>query len=313
MDTSAIIFSSAIFAAVLSLIVFINQVAGQPKSVIGRLTRITEGKHIPTIEELELAKPFFERVVGPIARNMLDAIIKHTPQNVKDGIRKRLIMSGNPRNLHSEEFLAIKALTTVAIPIGVMLMCRLIGIPANQTMFFTMVFAFLGFMLPDSYINQAIKIRQKDIQNSLPYFMDLLVVAVEAGLGFDAAVTRVISKNKGPLTDEFNRALQEMRIGKMRREALRDISNRTGLEDLSSFLAAIIQADELGISIGNVLRVQAQQLRVKRRQRAEEKAMQLPVKMLFPLIFCIFPAIFVVLLGPAGITIMTTLPELTSK
>ncbi|MDD2485426.1 MAG: type II secretion system F family protein [bacterium] len=311
MDLGALIFAIAIFIAVSSFVVFIISVLGQPRSAINRLKEVSKEVHIPTLEEMELAKPFLERIVGPASRKGLDFVVKYTPQHVKDRIRKRLAMAGNPHNLHSEEFLAIKLITFVSLPLGVLLFCHIVGFKSQLTMLFTMVFFVLGFLLPDSYINQAIKLRQKQIQNTLPYFLDLMVVGMEAGLGFDAAVNRVIQKSRGPLSDEFNRALQEIRIGKHRREAMRDIANRAGVDDLSTFLAAIIQADELGISIGNVLRVQAQQFRVKRRQRAEEAAMKLPVKMLFPLVFCIFPAIFIVLLGPAVLIVKDIMPSLS--
>ncbi len=311
MDLGALIFAIAIFVAVSSFVVFITSVLGQPRSAINRLKEVGKEVHIPTLEEMELAKPFLERVVGPASRKGLDCIVKYTPQHVKDRIRKRLTMAGNPHDLHSEEFLAIKIITLLSLPLGVLLFCHIVGFKSQLTTLFTMVFFILGFLLPDSYINQAIKLRQKQIQNTLPYFLDLMVVGMEAGLGFDAAVNRVIQKSSGPLSDEFNRALQEIRIGKHRRDAMRDIANRAGVDDLSTFLAAIIQADELGISIGNVLRVQAQQFRVKRRQRAEEAAMKLPVKMLFPLVFCIFPAIFIVLLGPAVLIVKEIMPTLS--
>jgi len=313
MDLRALIFAIAIFVAVSSFIFFLSAMLGQPRSVIKRLREVRKEVHIPTLEEMELAKPFFDRIVGPVSRRFLDVIVKYTPQHMKDRIRKRLTMAGNPHNLHSEEFLAIKVITLISLPLGVILFCHLVGLKSQLAMLFTMVFFALGYLLPDSYINQAIKARQKLIQNTLPYFLDLMVVGMEAGLGFDAAVNRVIQKSKGPLSDEFNRALQEVRIGKPRREAMRDIATRAGVDDLSTFLAAIIQADELGISIGNVLRVQAQQFRIKRRQRAEEAAMKLPVKMLFPLIFCIFPAIFIVLLGPAVLIIKDILPNIMGQ
>ena len=165
----------------------------------------------------------------------------------------------------------------------------------------------MGWLIPDFGLKAKSDRRQVQIQKSLPDTLDLLCVSVEAGLGFDAAVAKVVEKSTGPLAEEFGRLLQEIRMGKPRRAALKDMAHRSQVEDLSTFITAIIQADQLGVSIGNVLNIQSQEMRRKRRQRAEEAAMKAPIKMLFPLIFFIFPALFVVLLGPALIQIMEAL------
>lgn len=163
----------------------------------------------------------------------------------------------------------------------------------------------IGYLLPNSWLKVKAKQRQKEIQYTLPDVLDLLTVSVEAGLGFDAALLKVVEKQKGVLAEEFLRVLQEIKMGRPRRESLRDLAKRNKpAEDLSSFVSSLVQADQLGISIGGVLRNQAQQIRQKQRQRAEEKAQKAPVKMMIPLVFFVFPSIFIIVLGPAVIQIM---------
>jgi tight adherence protein C len=162
----------------------------------------------------------------------------------------------------------------------------------------------LGYTVPEFWLGGRIKKRQHAILLSIPDALDLLTISVRAGLGFDAALGKVVEKMNGPLTDEFQRALAEVRVGKVRREALRDIIPRTEVAPLSNFIGAIIQAEQLGVSISKVLQVQSEQLRIERRQRAEEMAAKAPIKMLFPLVGCIFPALFIVILGPAIILIV---------
>jgi tight adherence protein C len=164
-----------------------------------------------------------------------------------------------------------------------------------------------GYLMPEFWLGGRIKKRQKVILRSIPDTLDLLTISVRAGLGFDAALAKVVEKLPGPLSDEFRRALAEVRVGKTRRDALRDMVPRTQVAPLSNFIGAIIQAEQLGVSISKVLQVQSEQLRIERRQRAEEMAAKAPIKMLFPLVGCIFPALFIVILGPAIIKIMGTL------
>jgi tight adherence protein C len=165
----------------------------------------------------------------------------------------------------------------------------------------------IGYLVPEFWLGSRIKSRQKLILRMIPDTLDLLTISVRAGLGFDAALAKVVEKLPGPLTDEFRRALAEVRVGKARRDALRDMVPRTNVQPLSNFIGAIIQAEQLGVSISKVLQVQSEQLRIERRQRAEEQAARAPIKMLFPLVGCIFPSLFIVILGPAIISIIKTL------
>ena len=176
-----------------------------------------------------------------------------------------------------------------------------------QRLLFGLVGFGIGYLLPEFWLGNKIKARQKAILKMIPDTLDLLTISVRAGLGFDAALAKVVEKLSGPLTDEFRRALAEVRGGKARREALRDMVPRTRVAPLSNFIGAIIQAEQLGVSISKVLQVQSEQLRIERRQRAEEQAARAPIKMLFPLVGCIFPSLFIVILGPAMIAIIKTM------
>jgi tight adherence protein C len=183
----------------------------------------------------------------------------------------------------------------------------LLGMPIVMTLTFGGLGLGIGYIGPEFWLGRRVKARQKAIIRMIPDSLDLLTISVRAGLGFDAALAKVVEKVKGPLSDEFRRALAEVRVGKTRRDALRDIIPRTEVPALTSFIGAIIQAEQLGVAISKVLQVQSEQLRIERRQRAEEAAAKAPIKMLFPLVGCIFPSLFVVILGPALILIMQTL------
>jgi len=177
---------------------------------------------------------------------------------------------------------------------------------AKNTLIAFALLGILGFFGPDAWLTRKIDDRRKAMLRALPDLLDLLVISVEAGLGFDSALVRVVSTVPGPLSEEFFRMLQETRVGVSRREAMRHLTERTDVNELRSFLLAMMQAEAFGVSIAQVLRVQADEMRVKRRQRAQEKAFAAPVKLVFPLVFCIFPALFIVLLGPAAISIYET-------
>lgn len=206
-------------------------------------------------------------------------------------LRRQLTLAGNPGDLKPQEFIVLKlticALTLVA---GFLLPISFLNV---------VILAAAAWLAPELYLHEKIKNRQLAITLAIPDVLDLLTVSVEAGLGFDAAVAKVIEKVEGPLADEFRRMLYEMRIGRSRREALRDLSECTGVPYLQNFASAVIQADQLGVSISKVLRIQSQEIRRQRRQKAEEEAMKAPIKMLLPLVALVFPSLFIVLLGPA--------------
>jgi len=252
-----------------------------------------------TLEEIELQQPFLERVIKPVINWMARIVARYTPQRSIENIRHNLILAGNPNNWQASDFLGIKGL--FALLIGGATLALLFFYQNNilYTIGGALVGGAIGYYLPTFWLARRIKSRQKEITKALPDALDLLTICVEAGLGFDGAMSQVTQKWDNQLAREFGRVIAEIRVGKLRREALRDMISRTEVPDVSNFIAAIIQAEQLGVSIGRVLTIQAQQMRTKRRQRAEEQAHQAAVKMLFPMIFLILPAIFVVILGPS--------------
>jgi tight adherence protein C len=222
----------------------------------------------------------------------------------RDKLNKRLQAAGNPWGLDPGGFRLLQVIVT-AIAVGLVILLRRNGSGNILLLLFTAIIC--GILLPEMLLSRRINERRQKIVRSLPDVLDLLTVSVEAGLGFDLALVRVTERFPGALAQELSSALQEMRLGRSRREALQDMSDRVGAEDLSNFISSLVQADKLGVGLGNILRLQSDEVRRKRRQRAEEQAMKAPVKMLLPLVFFIFPALFVVLLGPALIQIFRQL------
>ncbi|MDD2421849.1 MAG: type II secretion system F family protein [Heliobacteriaceae bacterium] len=271
-------------------------------AVLKRLEGIQ--RHTQAVATEELNQPFFDRLIRPLLQKFSGKVANMMPKEKKATLDKRLTAAGNPANLSPEQFRTLQYFGAgLGLGLGI-LFVGVSGVNPGWGFLLEVAFLFIGFLLPDSVLNSLIKGRQRSIQNNLPDVLDLLTVSVEAGLGFDAAVAKVVEKSSGPVAVEFGRVMGEINVGKPRREALRDMAIRNGIDDLTAFVGAIVQADTLGVSIGNVLRIQAQQMRQARRQRAEERAMKAPIKMLLPMIIFIFPAIFVVLLGPAILKLM---------
>ena len=249
----------------------------------------------------ELQQPFIERIIKPFLNWVSILTQKILPIKNKELLEKNLTLAGNPWNLNTREFVSLHhTITVITAASGFSITYTTNGPLFNQILYTVGGFIF-GKIIVDIFLRFKIKNRQAAISKELPDVLDLLTVSVEAGLGFDAALQKVIKKVKGPISIEFSKTLQEIKMGKTRREALKDLAERTGEEDLNTFITSLIQADQLGVSIANVLRIQSKQIRTLRRQRIEEKAMKAPVKMLIPMVFFIFPAIFIVLLGPAAI------------
>lgn len=256
-------------------------------------------------EELQIG--FVDRVLKPLLERLAVVTQKYTPVRKKEFIEKKLDYAGRPFGWDSADYLAAQYALAVGIAILTFILCSASSLVFIVKIAYSIVSLLVGYLMVDVVLNITTNKRQKAIEKELPDVLDLLTISIEAGLGFDAALQRVVQKSKGPLALEFNQSLQEMRMGKTRRESLKDMGERNGVDDLSKFVEAIIQADQLGVSLGNVLRNQSDQMRVLRRQRVEEKAMKAPVKMLLPLVAFIFPTIFVILLAPAIISIMETL------
>jgi tight adherence protein C len=262
------------------------------------------------LEELELQAPFLERTLRPLAGRLSGSVARITSTSFADRTEKSLALAGNPGDLRVADWLGIKAVVAIIFGIVFFLLFAVVNILGMQFLLgagMSLLGVVIGYIAPEFWLGRRIKARQKAILLMIPDTLDLLTISVRAGLGFDAALAKVVEKLKGPLSDEFRRALAEVRVGKSRREALRDIIPRTEVPPLTNFIGAIIQAETLGVSISKVLQVQSEQLRIERRQRAEEQAAKAPIKMLFPLVGCIFPSLFIVILGPAIILIVKNL------
>jgi tight adherence protein C len=231
-----------------------------------------------------------------------------TPANYGRSLQHKLDLAGNPRGWAAERVLALKGIGLIA---GLLLGLAIGAQHGIGVLFFPLIGGAAGFFLPDVWVRNLGEHRQQSLVLGLPDAVDMMTVCVEAGLGFDAALSRVALNVEGPIASEFARVLQEMQFGMSRTEALRSMVNRTDVAEIRTFVSSMIQSSELGISVGNVLREQAREMRVRRRQRAEEKAQKLPVKILFPLLLCMLPAMFVVVIGPAGINILKTLSGFT--
>lgn len=257
------------------------------------------GDRLMTLEEIELSQPFSERVLLPMIRASSSFVSRFTPQRTIENTQHKLELAGSPNNWSAAEFLGIRGLSALLLAALTFMLLMLTDAGITRQLLFGAVMGLLGFFLPSIWLGRRIKGRQDEIIKTLPDALDLLTISVEAGLPFDGAMQRVAEKWDNELSRGFQRLLTEMQVGKSRRDALRDMADRMDVPDVTSFVAALVQADQLGISIAKVLRIQAEQMRIKRRQRAEEKAQQAPIKMLLPMTFLIFPTILIIILGPA--------------
>jgi len=292
--------------AILGSIVLLFVGVAAPRSSDQVLDRLADyGGRTLTLEEIELSQPFSQRIIKPLIQGIARLLGRLAPQRNIEGLRHNLELAGRPYGWGPTEYLGIRGLAGILLATMTFLLLTLTGQYLPKRFLATLVAGGLGFyVLPTLWLSSRIRGRQTEIVKALPDALDLLTISVEAGLGFDAALNKVAEKWDNELSLAFNRVIQEIQMGKLRREALRDMADRMDVSDVSSFVAAIIQADQLGVSIAKVLRIQSEQMRIRRRQRAEEKAHQAPVKMLFPMAFLIFPALFIVLLGPAVLVVM---------
>jgi tight adherence protein C len=305
MDPLALVVAAGAAGAIL-LIVFGLAGGSTVDPVQARLTQLGSSQAV-TLEELELQQPLFDRTVRPLVKRLSGSVARIASTSFTQQTEKRLALAGNPGEMRVADWLGIKAvgsLVGAGIFVLLFVMPGLIKVPVPLNFAMILVGVLFGYTAPEFWLGGRVKKRQKAILLMVPDTLDLLTISVRAGLGFDGALGKVVEKLKGPLTEEFRRALAEIRVGKARRDALRDIVPRTEVPALSNFIGAIIQAEQLGVSISKVLQVQSEQLRIERRQRAEEQAARAPIKMLFPLVGCIFPSLFIVILGPAIILIM---------
>lgn len=286
------------------LVIIINQIVFFRKNIIEQRLEAIKPIEGDSSEEDEFRKSFLDRVGTPIYQKFLSLLSIMTPQSIKDYYDTMIYKSGNYKKKTPSNILALQFITSLVL---VFIFGLLFSLSGNSQPFLIILVGIIGFLLPFLQFRTKARKRAEEIQNKLPDILDLLYVSVEAGLGFDMAMKRATEKIKGELSNEIKWALDDIAKGRDRIEALRAIVKRTGVDDLNSFITAVIQAEQLGSNIANMLRIQSRTMRQKRKQRAEEKSMKLPVKMIFPLLFFMFPAIFIVILGPAALSAMDSL------
>jgi tight adherence protein C len=271
-----------------------------------RIESFRERAITPVEGETDFNESFSDRVIRPAIEGLARMGTSVLPATMLAGIERRLIMAGNPMKINAfvAMWVSVGVLFVSVMLVGVVLVGGTVGM---QQALVVLVFGVIGVMLPIIWLRSRVRARQHKVLLALPDALDLITTCVEAGLGLDAALTRVNEKSSGPLAEEMSRTLREIAMGRLRRDALLDMGDRTGVEELIMFISAIIQAEQMGVSIAQVLRVQAEQLRTRRRQQAEQAAHEAPIKMIFPLVLFIFPAFLLVILGPAMIRISQSL------
>jgi tight adherence protein C len=292
----------AVLAALAVLLITYGLAASPPKDAVQ--TRLEQLVVQPkTLEEFELQQPFFDRVIRPVVKRLSKLGRRGDQGGLIARTDAKLEKAGYPGGLRGADWMGVKVLGLIVVAIAGFFLGLLMG-GITLGLLFALVGAMFGFIGPEFWLGRKIRARSMAMVLQLPDALDLLTISVEAGLGFDAALAKVVEKMEGPLINEFRQALAEIRMGRTRRDALRDVVARADAQPVANFIGAIVQAEQLGVPIAKVLQIQSQQLRIERRQRAEEAAAKAPVKMLFPMVGCIFPTIFIVILGPAIVTVM---------
>lgn len=294
-----------VFAFVVMVGIFVDLNQSERRRAVRLLesqVSATAGENV-NLREQALSESFGRRILVPIVAGASRVARRVTPIDARDRVVRKLLLAGSPAGWDAERVLAFKI---IGLGVGIAL-AFFVGTVVELSPFIRIVLigllAFVGFVAPDSFLNRRVEERQREILKTLSDTLDLLTISVEAGLSLNAAIAQVVQNVPGVLSAEFARMLQEIQLGVPRADAFRNLAERTDVEELNAFSLAMIQADVFGVSIASVLRTQAQQLRIKRRQRAEAKAQQTPVKIVFPLILCILPALFIVIVGPGAIRI----------
>lgn len=295
----------AVFLLVAALAAGIWAVAStvEEKSVVRASLRQLDGYEVNNVRDSELLKPVSERTVQPLQERLVELGKRFTPDGYAEKVQRKLISAGIQGADAADRFMAVRVICVAMIPLVLILVFGVLAMTGMMALGLAGFLVFACVMGPEAVIDRKIADRQHQIQVKLPDVLDLLVISVEAGLGFEQALDRTVAAVPGPLTDEFSRMLGEVRAGASRADAMRNMEARCDVPELRSFVLAILQADTFGVSIGRVLRAQADEMRIKRRQLAQEQAQKAPVKMLIPMVFCVFPALFVVVIGPAIINI----------
>ncbi len=271
-----------------------------------RLADFVGRGEVATLEEIEMSQSLTDRVIIPMARRFGDVVLRVTPQNALDRTARQIELAGNPGGLEPTLFWVARFGVAIGLAAMLFFVLSITSIDWSwlRRIGIIVLFTVLGFNIPQLLLNSRINRRQDAVRKALPDALDLLTICVEAGLGFDGAMAKVNEKWDNELSLSLGRVLREIQLGKLRRDALRDMSDRIDIPEMTSFVAAIVQSEQLGVSMAKVLRIQADQMRIKRRQAAEEKAQQAPIKMLFPMGVLIFPSLLIILLGPAAVQLM---------
>jgi tight adherence protein C len=303
-----VIVGIVLIGAVILVIVGLRDREDQVDPLQDRLNEFVNRGELVSLEEVEMSQSITERIVYPIARRLGELALRFTPQNALDDTARKIELAGNPRGLEPTIFWASRFGATIGIAALLLFIFSVGSIDWTwgRKLLIVIVFSLLGFYLPELLLKSRINRRQDEVRKALPDALDLLTICVEAGLGFDGAMAKVTEKWDNELALAFSRVLREIQLGKLRREALRNMADRIGIPEMTSFVAAIIQSEQLGVSMAKVLRIQSEQMRIKRRQIAEEKAQKAPIKMLFPMAGLIFPSLLILLLGPAAVQLMTS-------
>jgi len=309
--TGLLIFGAIVLIGAIAIVVFSlrrNTAGEEDDPLQERLAEFIQRGDVTSLEEIELSQPFTERVIIPLIRRVGEFSARFTPQKAIQDTARKLELAGNPWPIDAATFLAIRFILAVVLG-GFLVAVVLISPPSNPNDNFMYIggATFAGFYLPHLMLTSRITRRQKEIRKAMPDALDLLTICVEAGLGFDAAMSKVSEKWDNELSLALSRTIREIQLGKVRRDALKDMADRLGIPEMTSFVAAIVQSEQLGVSMAKVLRIQSDQMRVKRRQRAEEEAHKAPIKMIIPMALLIFPSIMIIILTPAAIQIMESL------
>jgi tight adherence protein C len=281
--------------------------------LMNRLAEASQRGELTSLEDIELSQPFSERILVPFMRSVGEFSARFTPQKALQDTSRKLELAGNPGQIDAATFLASRFVVAGVFG-GLMLLISFLAPtpwPLSQVILLVGVFLVIGFFFPQLWLQSVINRRQHNVRKAMPDALDLLTICVEAGLGFDAAMSKVSEKWENELSLAFMRTIREIQLGKPRRDALRDMADRIGISEMTSFIAAVIQSEMLGVSLAKVLRIQSDQMRVKRRQRAEEEAHKAPIKMIIPMALLTFPSIMIILLAPAGIQISKSLGTFT--
>jgi tight adherence protein C len=295
------------FGAILLTGFALDGLMNERKRAVRLLESQVSGTSDVNLREQEMSESFSRRALVPVLSAAGRIARRVTPLDARDRLSRKLMLAGSPAGWDAERVMAFKIIGLVGGLVLGFAVASATGLSGVVTILVAGLFTFAGFIAPDSIVNGRVEDRQRQILRTLSDTLDLLTISVEAGLSLNASISQVVQNVPGVLSQEFARMLQEIQLGVPRSEAFRHLADRTDVEELNGFALAMIQADVFGVSIASVLRTQAQQLRIKRRQAAEAKAQQTPVKIVFPLVLCILPALFVVIIGPGAIKIITQL------